>query len=300
MTSDHSNLVTLTSLQQYDLKVLLRRDSSYMDYPAHVHMETFSHCNAACYFCPYPQLERKGTVMPDELVEKIVGDLTDIPRERSFQLSPFKVNEPFLDLRIFEILSLINEKLPNARLTLTTNATPLTEAKLEKVRNLGYLWISVNEHCAEMYERTMGLPFERTMDRFQMIHDRKASGGLPMRIVLSRVGDGSGVDQEFERWVQRKFPLFEAFIFQRGAWIGQVDVDVGEVPNVGCMRWFDISIVSNGVVAHCCMDGGAKWPIGDAKTQHVLEIYNSLEYRKLRERTVSRLHVEPCNRCTFL
>jgi len=33
---------------------------------------------------------------------------------------------------------------------------------------------------------------------------------------------------------------------------------------------------------------------------NVLEIYNSPEYRKLRESTVSRLSVEPCNRCTFM
>ena len=80
-----------------------------MKYPAHVHMETMALCNASCSFCPYPSLERKGATMPTALIEKIIDDLTSIPRSVPFQLSPFKVNEPFLDRRLFYVLDLCNE-----------------------------------------------------------------------------------------------------------------------------------------------------------------------------------------------
>jgi MoaA/NifB/PqqE/SkfB family radical SAM enzyme len=90
-------------------------------------------CNAACNFCPSPELERKGVVMPDALIEKVVNDLCDIPRQHRFQLSHFKVNEPFLDNRLMNILSLFHRRLPNAPITLTSNASPISAKKLAQL-----------------------------------------------------------------------------------------------------------------------------------------------------------------------
>lgn len=296
-------LAPTAGLTAYQAKVLDMRRSPYIDFPAHVHIETLSLCNARCTFCPYPGLERRGHRMPDALITKILDDLRDIPRILPFQLSPFKVNEPFLDTRLFDILHAIEEKLPHATITLTTNASPVTEATLDRlarVKNLGYLWISVNDHRPTEYEATMGLPWARTQERLAMIHARRAAGTLTCRVVLSRVGDGSAVDGEFCTWVVRHYPAFEPSVFRRGGWLGQVDATTGAVPDVACVRWFDISIISTGTVAHCCMDGRAAWPIGDVARQHVLEVYNSPPYRTLRERALTRLDVSPCRTCTFL
>ncbi|MBC7541449.1 MAG: tetratricopeptide repeat protein [Candidatus Sericytochromatia bacterium] len=291
------------SLQRYQQDVESRRQSRYMDYPAHVHLETLAVCTAACNFCPYPSLERKGTRMDSALIAKVIQDLTEIPADLPFQLSPFKVNEPFLDERLFDILASCNEKLPNAGLTLTSNASPLTEAKLNRlaqVRNLSYLWLSVNDHRPDAYEATMKLPYALTMERLALVHRKFTSGELAVPIILSRVGDGTDADDAFCQWVTKTFPGFQASVFQRGAWLGQVDVVVPDVPAVGCVRWFELSITATGIVAHCCMDGQAKWPIGDVSQQHVLEIYNAPEYRGLREKTLTRLDASPCNECTFL
>ena len=75
-----------------------------MDFPAHVHLETQAVCNADCSFCPSSALRRSGVEMPDALIAKVIDDLTAIPRTLSFQLSLFKVNEPLLDVRLFDIL----------------------------------------------------------------------------------------------------------------------------------------------------------------------------------------------------
>ena len=295
-------IVDERSLAAYQDQIEAARKGPYLDFPAHVHLETNALCNAACSFCPYPTLERKGTKMPDALIAKIIEDLRDIPQGLPFQLSPFKVNEPFLDTRLFSILAQINERLPNASLTLTTNASAMTHkqlAKLSRVRNLGYLWISMNDHREAEYEATMKLPYRRTIERMRMIHAERASGRLALRIVLSRVGDESAVDAEFVRWIEREFPLFEASVFQRSNWLSQVDTPTAGAPKVGCVRWFDLSITATGVVAHCCMDGSAKYPIGDVSRQHVLDVYNAPAYRHLREHTRFRQDAEPCNRCSF-
>jgi radical SAM protein with 4Fe4S-binding SPASM domain len=279
------------------------RHSSAIDFPAHVHLETMAQCNAACNFCPYPSLERKGTVMDDALIAKVVNDLSDIPRLHTFQLSPFKVNEPFLDKRLFDLMELFTARLPNAKLTLTSNASPITVDKLRRLagfHNLDYLWISFNDHREAEYEVAMQLPYRRTVERLQMIHKSKADGWLPLRVVLSRVGDGTEVDREFLQWVGKNFPLFNASVFPRGEWLGQVSTAVTNTsPEIGCIRWFDISITATGVVAHCCMDGAASYPIGNVRFEHVLEIYNKPDFRRLRAATTKRQEVDPCRSCSF-
>ncbi len=290
-------------LLAYQANVLAMKNSPLMDFPAHVHLETFAQCNAACTFCPYPSLDRKGTMMEDTLIEKVVNDLCDIPRQHGFQLSPFKVNEPFLDHRLFDLLALFQARLPNANITLTSNASPITErhiAELAMFPLIGYLWISFNDHRQAEYEQTMQLPFKRTIERLKMIHHAKAEQRLSIRVVLSRVRDGSVVDQDFVKWVQVHFPLFEVSLFARGSWIGQVNGSADPPPPVACMRWFDVSITATGVVAHCCMDGKAEFPIGNVRHEHVLDIYNKPGYRKLREKLQSRMQADPCRRCGFL
>src|SRR5262245_8069801 len=110
--------------------------------------------------------------MSDALIEKILRDLTAIPRILPFQISPFKVNEPFLAPRLFGVLGAIEALLPQATVTLTTNASPLTETMLDRlarVKNLGYLWISLNDHRPAAYEKLIGLPWKRTEARLRML-----------------------------------------------------------------------------------------------------------------------------------
>ncbi len=288
----------------YQQQVLQMRQSPYLDYPSHVHLETLSLCTAACEFCPYPSLERQGNRMSDDLLDKILKDLGDIPKHIPFQISPFKVNEPFLDKRLLPLLKRINLELPQASISLTTNASPLIPkilASLGEIRQIAYLWISVNDYRPDEYTRIMALPWQRTFDRLTYLHNQKFQGKVPFKVVLSRVGDGTVEDTRFCEWVAKTFPLFQYSVFQRGGWIGQVNLgQLGPVPQVGCVRWFDLSITSTGEVAHCCMDGQAQWPIGNANHEHLLDIYNSPDYRKLREKTLSRTEVSPCNTCTFL
>ena len=288
----------------YQAGIERKRASAYMDYPSHVHLETMAKCNAACTFCPYPDLERQGEKMDDALIAKVIGDLADIPQSLGFQLSPFKVSEPFLDVRLFDILGDVNTRLPNASLTLTTNGAPVTEktlTKLSAVRRLGYLWISFNDHREEAYEATMRLPYARTIERLDLIHRWRADGRLPCRVVLSRVGDGSPVDMDFQRWVAATYPAFGSSVMPRGDWIGQVaDAGAPKPPNIACSRWFELSITATGVVAHCCMDGHAEHPIGDVRERHALQIYNDPHYRRLREATATRMDASPCDRCSFL
>jgi|TARA_R100000479_G_C6387068_1_gene203427 radical SAM protein with 4Fe4S-binding SPASM domain len=293
----------VTNIQAYQQSFLSLRKGSGLDFPIHVHIETQAICNAACNFCPYPRLERKGEVMPTSMFEKIVDDLTAIPRLHKFQLSLFKVNEPLMEPRLYQFLELIREKLPNALPTITTNASLLTDEHIQNLskQGLAYLWISFNDHRKDEYQKTMKLPFIRTVENLKNLHSIKKNGMFASRVVLSRVGDGTPDDQGFVKWVNAEFPLFEAGVFQRGDWMGQVDNKSSQSHlDCGCKRWFELSITATGTVALCCMDGQAEHPIGDVSINSVLEIYNSQNYKKLRIDLDSRQGIEFCKSCSFL
>ena len=274
------------------------------DYPSVVHLETWAKCNAACVFCPYPILDRQGIRMSDALIEKILMDLEDFPKNHPFFISPFKVNEPFLDNRLLDILEDINRRLPNAFLKLFSNGTPLTGKKLDRIESLSnvvYLWISLNDHRPIEYEATMKLPLKKTIKRLDLLHAKKKAGGFRHRVMISKVIDGTSADNEFYGCVKSRYPLFEIVILKRESWIDfhEHDAIPQEVPQRKCGRWSEIDITSTGVVSLCCMDGMCQYPIGDVSKQHVLEVFNSPGYSRMRNGTQNRQAYDPCNRCTY-
>lgn len=279
------------------------RKSAYMEYPAEVHIESRAICNAKCSFCPYPTMERRGDKMPDALIDKIIDDLRAIPATLPFTICPFKVNDPFLDRRIFAILDKINKRLPNASLRLFTNGSPLTEnvvAQIAAVSNVTHLWISLNESEEHAYETTMQLPFNRTIEKLDRLHKR-VEAGFPHAVVVSRVCDRSSADDAFRHFLTKRYPLFKCFLVKRDNWTGQVSTGFEKrVLPTACIRWYELSIMASGKVALCCMDGEGKHVIGDTNTQAVLDIYRSPEYRKLRQYSFSRLAAaSPCNECDY-
>lgn len=279
------------------------QNSRYMDFPKQFHLETAAQCNAACNFCPYIGMERRGTRMPDELLYKILNEMRDIPTDLPFEICPFKVNEPFLDSRLFDVLHFIDTNLENASVIITTNATPLTAKnidRLSQVRSMGYLLISFADHRKEAYEKAMSIPYDRTMARLRGIHNAAETGELKFPIHITRVGDGTAGDAEYIEWSQKTFPLFAPQVYQRQNWLGQVDVNLdNSAQHVGCHRWFEMSITATGAVSHCCMDGEGKWPIGDVSKGHILDVYNQSPLRALRQDAIVRTASAPCAGCAL-
>ena len=276
---------------------------TYLYFPSVVSIETLALCNAACTFCPYPTLDRKGDLMPDSLIAKILDDIGSIESRPPFRINLSRVNEPFLDPRIFDISLEINRRFPDAGLVFFSNGTPLNEKNLVRlagIRNVSFLNISVNDHDREQYEQVMRLPYKRMIERLDLVHEMKTAGTLQCRVVLSRVGDGSPRDAEYTEWVRLRYPAFEASVSPRGDWIGAVSVPIGAAPDVGCTQWFKVHFLSNGKSPFCCVDSDARWGTGDAKTCHVIwEVYNAPARLELRMRMVSRLSIGICRTCTL-
>jgi hypothetical protein len=275
----------------------------YLDWPKEVSIETYAKCNAACTFCPYTTLDRIGTKMSDEMIERIIHELKDHPWP--FIISPFKVNEPFLDKRLIPICRMINAELPKAHLRLFTNGSALTTKHIDEVATLervAHLWISLNEHEADAYHALMGLDFARTCRNLDALHDKVEADEFHHPVVVSKVREAKGLterDIAFREFVNARWPLFGVHLIKRDGWLGYVEPGSPEIPDAGCGRWYELSIMATGKVSLCCMDGEGAFSIGDLNTQSLFEVYNGRAYRERRVKNLSRAGISPCSTCTY-
>jgi MoaA/NifB/PqqE/SkfB family radical SAM enzyme len=271
----------------------------FREYPIEVSLETQALCNAACTFCPYPTIERKGLRMSDDLINKVVDEF--VSWQRPMYFSPFKLNEPLLDARTIPLCERINRDAPWVKLRLFTNGSALIPAKIDaiaKLENVEHLWISLNEYRADEYEKLMGLKFEITAKRLDDLHSRE---DFPHRVVLSTVGYPN---EEFRFYCFQRWPKFESLAIKKDSWLGYTEAQRKEVPDTACSRWFELSIMATGEVAHCCMhDGEDKtYNIGDVRTHSLHEIYNAPRWKDRRAPLASRRTLDkssPCARCSY-
>lgn len=287
-----------------------KNQKDYMYTPKHVHIETTGACNAKCSFCPHGTMDRRGKRMSDELFEKIVQDLKQIPVNISYAISPFKVNEPLLDAKIFSRIDHLATELPNAHFWFTSNLSLATPSKLEqlsKIPRLGYVWVSLNSLQEDEYYQWMGLSLPQTVQNIKNLLQLNREKRFTPQIVLARVPDGTLGDQQFIADVRSVFADFEygfdyiVGIPSRGQWMGLIDTDDPLIPRWPCTRWFELSITCTGEVAFCCMDGHCKQPLGDVNQQSILEIYNIPHYLELRQKEPPRGKVKgECPGCTFV
>lgn len=279
--------------------------SRYLHQPFEVSIETLTLCNAVCTFCPYPTLERKGTAMSDELWSRLVLEMASF--KEPFYLSPFKVNEPLLDKKLISRLLNINLFVPQARIRLFSNGSPLTDKKIgdiSELENVEHLWISLNSVDPNEYRALMSLDFDRTAEKLDLLHDACKYGDFKHTVMLSRVCDKpwSVIDRApFELYCMNRWPLFRPFHIKRDGWLGFVPPADPRIPSTPCARWWELSILSNGVVSLCCMDGKGEFPIGDLNRQTMLEVYNSEGWLRRRGDGLPRTRREyaPCNSCTY-
>ena len=261
----------------------------YQEQPFEVSLEIFSICNARCTFCPYTEIERKGHKMPDELIDRVIEEMAAF--RVPFYFSPFKVSDPLLDKRLYSILKKVNKKAPLARIRIFTNGSALTYAQAEQLNDIDNLelWISLNEHRADKYKELMGIDYDRVIKNIDMLHDTD----FRHPTTVLRVG----VEPEFRVFCEARWPDYKVAMLKKDGWLGFTDPDSEEVPKHQCGRWYELSIMSTGIVAMCCMDAVGKYAIGDINKQTLLEVYNSPTWKRYRES--ERRDLMPCKECSY-
>jgi hypothetical protein len=151
--------------------------------------------------------------------------------------------------------------------------------------------ISLNSHLKEVYEPLMGLKFERTIKNIDALHEST----FRHHVKILKVG----MDIPFQEFIIDRWPRFEPVCVKKDGWLGYTDPDIGEVPDTPCGRWFELSIMANGICSICCMSSDDKFAIGDINKNTLFEVYNAPLWRDRRERMISRKEIHPCSTCSY-
>lgn len=264
------------------------------DFPRTVQIQTMTGCNAACVFCPYPltvEGQPKG-FMKQSLFEAVIDEIAAHGVRR---VSPYLMNEPFLDPGMVDRLVYIKSKIPDSRLVVTTNGSRLTPPLVDRVieaNALHALYISFQGIEKEGYEATMkgSLVFERTMENtLGLIEKWKAAGGRErFKIVITMVKTNK-IDAEKavafweSKGVESKWTPLE----NRGGNIAIApDLAPGESPMkrfANCTRLFKQAyLMFNGDMVLCCTDYTRKVVLGNVDGSSISAVWNSKMAQSVR------------------
>jgi len=167
-------------------------------FPKVVQIQTRTGCNADCVFCPYGEtadIVPKGR-MDDALFARVVEECG---RHGVSRISPYLMNEPFVDVELLDRVAVIKERAPGARVCITTNGEPMTPKVADRMLAqdaVHRLYVSVQGVEAEAYEKSMRGPrLARVLDNVMYLHDAKQRRGASRPKLTGRtamVGGGDG------------------------------------------------------------------------------------------------------------
>lgn len=235
--------------------------------------------------------------MSEEMFLGIIEDICGWEQEPS-QICPFLTNEPFADNRIYGFCVSINELLPRTKIVFFTNGSLFTDAnldKLEQVKNIDTIHVSLHHSNKEEYEADLGLNWEKTLASVHRLIDRKKWN---VRLLRVQSADKKK-DLDFIEFCSNEFPGTPTQISYRYNWKGDIKSHIGyeNTLDIICPRHQSMTILCDGRVSLCCLDEKGEYSLGDIKEQSLLEIYNSP--KALSYRTKTKRENSPCDKCNM-
>lgn len=250
-----------------------------------VSIEPSNLCNSRCAMCPYPKMVRPKEVMRMELFKKIVDDCFN-EGIRNFNLNFY--NEPFLDPLLFERVKYMKSK--GLKVSFFSNASVLNESMHEKIFESGIDTISFSVDGAkkETYEKIrIGLDFDKTVRNILSLLAAKNERGLKkpkIRVVFVKQKLNENELEEYKKfWNSKVGSIIISTDDNRNENSKYFKSVVGKKPFPCKQIWTEITAMSNGEVALCCIDADGSVILGDFNKQTLKEIWESDKFRKIRE-----------------
>lgn len=296
-------------------------------------IELTSHCNFSCSFCPSDSMDRKKTVMPRELWEGVLHEISEkkLTKRVLFHL----MGEPFLHRDIFDAIHLANKL--GLSVGLFTNGALLNSERASKlIQNLksGTVILSMQNVSPETFQkRSRGTIswsgyIERLQEFIQLVERTKPPFSVRLDCMVDIRGLGWNLRQIFleqkriqavyDQWREKlhlrdeikinifdptkTYPLGEHcsfFVKQAGNWNNQHIPDTMKVIKRSSGHCTSISdtfaVLSNGSCTYCCDDYEGELNLGNANYQTIEEIYYGEKASKIREAEKKSKFIE--NQC---
>lgn len=268
-----------------------------MLFPEIMQLQTTSHCNKNCPYCPHPEIrnEQPMGIMPTPIIERLVKEFID--KGGNF-LIPYLQNEPLLDGRLLSILDFTRKK-SNIPVEISTNCILLDKkmrSNLIKYANIQFVLHlnSFNSNAARNAKHFLELEPE---------------------IVIVSLFKGYTPENDIEKWCkygEKKDIIVK--IFNPCNRAGNISIKE-HTPNFlrrsfnffhlkSCIslrsrKW--IHILYDGAIVLCCQDWRRAVVLGNVSNNCIEEVFNNLNFNQIRK-YVSGINTPRhflCRNCTF-
>jgi len=260
-------------------------------FPRTIQIQTRTGCNGGCVFCPYEDSHNavpKGA-MSDTLFESIVDEIAGQKATR--RISPYLMNEPFLDKTVVDKARRIKARVPWAKVVMTTNAGVLKPEVVDDILRdnpFHAVYISMQGIEKGPYEETMrgSLVFEVTKENVEYLIDQRQRRAPGLKIVVTmiktRVIDAEAAVAYWKsRGVESKYTVLE----NRGGNLPEFDsLNLGSKRVFkDCTRLFKHAyILFNGDMVLCCTDYYQTMILGNVADSSIEAVWNSPRATKIR------------------
>lgn len=252
-------------------------------FPRTVQIQTRTGCNGGCIFCPYKDsvgVVPKGT-MSDALFEKIVAEIA--ARGQTRRISPYLMNEPFLDAGLVEKARYIRDRVPRGKVIVTSNGGKLTSGIVEDIMRdnpFHEIFLSVQGIEKEAYEDSMrgSLVFEETKRNVEYLIEQRNRHRPGLKITVTMIKTAL-IDAEaaVRHWralgADSKYTVLE----NRGGNVkGFDEINLGKKRVFrDCTRLFKQAyILFNGDMILCCTDYFKTMVLGNVAESSICEVWN--------------------------
>ena len=289
--------IFLIRIFEYNIK------RSALPFPSAFCIQTINACNASCIMCPLAQSAKKTpVVLSDKLFKKIIREISDEQLKFTY-IYLFLQNEPLMDKDIFKRFRLI-KKISNGKIKtgLVTNGSFFTKEKIKELEKseLDELIFSIDALTEETYKKVrQGLNFEDVINNIENIINSNYNGYLAVKFVVQI--DNIAELEDFKKyWLTKDIPVqitdlrnrsgdltsFDDIRLEnkKGTFFGKVISIILSRMIKGCSTPLTtFNIMSNGDVILCCDDFSNKLILGNVNESSIKEIWNSKDYKKIRE-----------------
>jgi len=249
-------------------------------------VETTNVCDAHCVICPREKFTQKLQAMDMGLFKKIIDDASQYDLE---SIDTCGFGECFLDKHLFERFAYVREKLPKAKVFISTTAFHMTPDTWDDViKYIDILKLSIygaTEETYEAFHRGKVKYWQSMKNIMGFLEYVKIKPVKPYTIGLFVTTDLNR--HEKDRWIVKWQPeLDEIFVWEPHNWIdgrSYRTVDISRQTSCGRPDNGPLYIHADGTVSPCCWDIHKRIPLGNMNTQTIEEVYKGEPYNKLRK-----------------
>lgn len=277
-----------------------------LPYPSGLTVDIHSYCNARCEICPYPQLHRKLPMgfMNWDLYTKIIDDYCHLMTQYSFRgkLGYCQMGEPFIMKDISRWVQYATDR--GIDVYFNTNASLLAPEMVDSLLKIGFRGIfniSFHGMTKHIYEKIMGLDFQKTIGNIDYLLDRYPSSKVTMNAVPYTWPHGEK-KKLLEYWKNKGVSVTFSKALSRGGLCSTIKA-IQRKRIAGCRTkriFYEMVIAFNGDVLLCCHDMTREVIVGNLNYSSIEEVWNGELFLRIINKIYSERNLPSdfiCRRC---